>query len=147
MQLATSTPLWMNCLLRSRTKDHAFGVARGGKRIHCYRGYASDYKANRHRFVTGEQQRTRVSVMKSNCEWFVKFKFNKPGSPGVTITEVSPTHSNDWNPSLREKFTIVPRSTCSRDIDPVIFGHLLYHLSPFIQNLDRIVELIHLEAG
>lgn len=119
----------LKSLAKNFAKEHNFDVSFGSKKIHCYRGYASDYDRDRDRSKSGVKNRNRVSSMKCDCKWYIKYKYVVEESNSlnvdkkVIITEISSMHNH--KPTSQEKLTIVPKSTKHKEIDPIVFLHLL----------------------
>ena len=100
-----------------------FEVRRGGRKLHCYRGYASEKEAERHRYKTdGVPMRKRISILKCGCDWNISFATD---ATSVTITNVSLAHTNGCNPSRKEKLTLVTKSTKPKEIDTKVYADLL----------------------
>ena len=104
--------------------QYFFKIVRGGKKFHCYRGFATKNEIDRHRYKDcNEPQRNYATRMKCNCNWFISFV--REVKDMVRITKISPTHTNGCKPSAKEMLAVVPRSTQPRKIDPKILLHLV----------------------
>ena len=53
---------------------HYFQVARGGNKLHCWRGHASGAK-ERDRSTEGVANRNRNSVLNCDCKWSLTYAF------------------------------------------------------------------------
>ena len=92
-------------------KAYNFEVRFGGKKIHCYRGYASDFDRDRDRASKEAKSRNRSSTMKCDCKWFIKWKYvvqvpeysqndhhpttNTQQSKKIVITDIGKMHNNE----------------------------------------------------
>jgi hypothetical protein len=110
--------------LKKYALKNAFEIRSGSRRFHCYRGYATKYDSNRHRFKGTQPMRNRVSLLKCDCEWSVSYTSLQDGL--VMITNNFLTHTNGCKPTMKQKLTLVPKSTKPKELDPKLMFELLY---------------------
>ena len=110
--------------LQKYASKNAFQISSGSRRFHCYRGYATKYDSNRHRFKDTQPMRNRVSLLKCGCEWNVSYTSLKNGL--VMITNHFLTHTNGCEPTMKQKLSLVTKSTKPKDLDPKLVCELLH---------------------
>jgi hypothetical protein len=108
-------------------RKHSFEVARGGRNLHCNRGYQNLAEADRHRYaVPNAPQRNRETVMKCICPWKITFSEKKDEQGRNKITKVIPYHGNGCKPSLVQALAVLPHSTKPKPIDYRVIASLVH---------------------
>ena len=108
-------------------KEHHFEVRCGGKKIHCYRGFQSKHERDRERTdrakKTGTQNRTRKSLMKCDCQWYLTFK-QLPNTDNDDNNALNGNDSNNIESNTTSKKTMKIILLMSLAAIPALFLNL-----------------------